>query len=486
MKIDLISYRAEPSAKGFYLVSDGWNDFGYRTYFNLYYFDGKKKTNIGGVKIATKDEQETTSLLDFLNGDTSNYFSLGQSKNFYLNLIKLGTVKKRFVLETLNDIAYNLELFDEVKVLEITKTSLLRDIPALTVREQFNRIINNGLELTDYSFKFIREEDDLTLEFQINPSTMPPSNIHAIIGSNGVGKTTVLKQMITALIEKNNNYRFINELKDEHPIFANVVFISFSAFDSGGYYADIKNENNENYYSYIGLKKEIKESIITKDIDSLSSEFSESIENIIKDEVFFESWKEAIDILEIESTLKKFDLKSIDKKSKKEKKELFLSLSSGHKIIVLTLTRLIEKVNEKSLVLIDEPETHLHPPLLAAFMNAISKILTQQNGVCILATHSPVVMQELNRACVSVLRRGHEKVTVNRPNIDTYGENVGILTREVFSLEVTNTGFYRVLSEYVNKGKNYSEILEEFEDALGLEARTILRTLLQEKMENNI
>lgn len=146
MKIDSISYRAEPSKEGFYLVSDGWNDFGYRTYYNLYYFDGKNKTNIGGVKIATKDEQtSTTSLFDFLNGDTSNYFSLGQSKNYYLNLNKLGVIKKRFLLETLNDIAYNLTLFDEIKSLEVTTTSLLRDISTLTVREQFNRIINKNM-----------------------------------------------------------------------------------------------------------------------------------------------------------------------------------------------------------------------------------------------------------------------------------------------------------------------------------------------------
>lgn len=485
MNLELISFKATPSKEGFYLVSDNWDDFGYKTYYFLYYFDGKNKTDIGGVKIATKSGVRNTPLMDLLSGDTSNYFSLGQSKDFYLNLNTLEKVKKQFILKRLNDIANNLELFEEVKNLEITTTSLLRDISTVTVTGQFNRIINNGAELTDYEFKFKRNEDDLTLEFQITPFTMPPSNIHAIIGSNGVGKTTILKQMITALIERNDNFRFINELKDDQPIFANVIFVSFSAFDIGGYYRDIKNENNENFYSYIGLKEEKEKKVITKDIDSLSGEFLSSIRNIIKEQSIFEKWKEVIDILEAEATLKQFDLKNIDKINTVEKRELFLSLSSGHKIIILTLTRLIEKVNEKSLVLIDEPETHLHPPLLAAFMNAISKILIQQNGVCILATHSPVVMQELNRACVSVIKRGHEKISVKRPDIDTYGENVGTLTREVFRLEVTNTGFYRVLTECVNEGKDYSEILDEFVDALGLEARTILRTLIKEKKEDN-
>ena len=43
---------------------------------------------------------------------------------------------------------------------------------------------------------------------------------------------------------------------------------------------------------------------------------------------------------------------------------------TGHKIVLLTITRLVELVVEQSLVLIDEPESHLHPPLLSAFIQS--------------------------------------------------------------------------------------------------------------------
>jgi hypothetical protein len=39
---------------------------------------------------------------------------------------------------------------------------------------------------------------------------------------------------------------------------------------------------------------------------------------------------------------------------------IFRKLSSGHKIVLLTITKLVETVEEKSLVLLDEPEAHLH------------------------------------------------------------------------------------------------------------------------------
>ena len=50
-----------------------------------------------------------------------------------------------------------------------------------------------------------------------------------------------------------------------------------------------------------------------------------------------------------------------DEDFKKNVFSIFRRLSSGHKIVLLTITRLIERLQEKSLVLIDEPEAHLHP-----------------------------------------------------------------------------------------------------------------------------
>lgn len=488
MEINYINFKGTPSKEGFYLVSDNWDDFGYKTYYFLYYFDGISKIDIGGVKIATKVRNAITGISELLRGNNSEYFSLGQSKEYYLNLNELGEEKKEFLLKTLKDIAYDLELFEEVKDFKITKTSLLRDIYTLNVKDQFNRIINNGAELTDYEFQFLREGNELVLDFKVDPNSMPPSNVHAIIGSNGVGKTTILKQMVETLLNEKSNNKFINMIDEKEEIFANVIFISFSAFDSGGFYKDQKNKDGQKFYSYIGLKEGAEDGrVLSKDLDIMAKEFGDSLNSIINNKnTLFQRWKETINVLETDITLRHFNLAEIDKYTEKEQIELFLHLSSGHKLIILTITRLIEQVSEKTLVLIDEPESHLHPPLLSAFMNALSKILIQQNGVCILATHSPVVMQELNRECVSVIRRGHEKMSVTRPTIDTYGENVGTLTREVFNLEVTNTGFYLILKESVKRGESYEEILDDFEDALGLEARTILRSLIKVRDTENI
>lgn len=43
---------------------------------------------------------------------------------------------------------------------------------------------------------------------------------------------------------------------------------------------------------------------------------------------------------------------------------------------LLTLTKLVELVEEKTLVILDEPEEHLHPPLVSAFIRALSKLVS--------------------------------------------------------------------------------------------------------------
>jgi len=167
----------------------------------------------------------------------------------------------------------------------------------------------------------------------------------------------------------------------------------------------------------------------------------------------------------------------------KHARYLFKRMSSGYAIVLLTITKLIEKVEERTLVLIDEPEGHLHPPLLAAFIRALSGLLTHRNGVAIIATHSPVVLQEVPKQCVWKLQRTGLSAKAERPQIETFGENVGILTHEVFGLEVTKSGYHQLLKDFllIEKGQTYEDVVSAFNNRLGFEAKAILRGLIAEE-----
>jgi predicted ATP-binding protein involved in virulence len=108
--------------------------------------------------------------------------------------------------------------------------------------------------------------------------------------------------------------------------------------------------------------------------------------------------------------------------------------------------------------------------------------LIERNGVAIVATHSPVVLQEVPKSCVWKLNRSGEALQNSRPAIETFGESVGTLTREVFGLEVTKSGFFQMLSDITEEHDTYEEVLDALGEQLGAEGRALVRILLAERL----
>ena len=120
---------------------------------------------------------------------------------------------------------------------------------------------------------------------------------------------------------------------------------------------------------------------------------------------------------------------------------------------------------------------------MSAFIRSLSDLLTNRNAVSIIATHSPVVLQEVPRDCTWKLWRSGHISKVERLETESFGENVGILTREVFGLENTDSGFHNLLKDAVKKYDDYDSAVESFGGQLGVEARGILRALFGIKSE---
>ncbi|HCZ2474036.1 TPA: hypothetical protein O2W82_002611, partial [Staphylococcus aureus] len=297
MNLYIIKYREKPLDKGFYLIKHNWNDYGYKTRFDLYYYDGEHMEVIGGVKIGTKESFTSTTEDDILNNQ-ENIFSLGTHTDYYSNLYKLGNNEKLYILERLNDIAHNLELFQAVQDYRVTQVSLMRGKFHKTVREQFHRIIKGQAVLTSYEFQFKKE--DIKIDFQVNPNSNPPSNLHGIIGSNGVGKTRLLKDILNGFLDSQANYIINKDSKNsfyDDNIFTNALFISFSIFDT----LEINQTQNKNF-SYIGVKKNIDENgskrNSNKNNDELADEFVNSIREIYnRNDESSERWSRFIEVL---------------------------------------------------------------------------------------------------------------------------------------------------------------------------------------------
>lgn len=487
---------------------NNWDDYNFLTSFDAYYYNQKGDcTSLGTIKIAVNHQETGIHTLTHLRSACgvkedsfsfcrlpAHFYSLWQSADSYELVKKISEQTKDNIFRDLRDIAYDLKLLDKYEYDDVLNRSLFRFAPEKICRTQFHRITLGEAKLTEYHFSFrLKEYQDAgtVLDFNVYPDSCPPTNVHAIIGGNGVGKTHLIKSMIASICEEeqNNAWEMAYEGGEaEH--FSNVICISFSPFDD---YANIeKYEKEKDFITFIGTKKDYsanrnEDANLLRDIENqFVDSFSACCSNLTKER----DLKQVFEILEADPMFNQYELKELietefieDKERRKIARNSFKKMSSGHKVVLSILIRCIDKLVEKTIVFLDEPENHLHPPLLASLIRSLSTMLIKRNGVAIIATHSPIVLQEIPKSCVWLLSRAGKYIHSERPRLETFGENIGILTNDIFHYEVQHTGFHTLLENSVLKHGSYYGVLEEFNGQLGEEAKTLVRILLSQKKE---
>lgn len=497
MRFRTLPPRQRPDASatdGVYLEANTWSDYGFRTFWTVHFVASGASAVIGPVKIADNLGSSSPTLPGKFTNLDSQFFSLGQEEDYYERLKQLGDKNRIAILRGLRDAAFDLDLFRRVIDLKVTQQSLLRSVTAAAVHNQFHRIALGGVKLSPYSFSYHSPATDrrgfsiprTSFEFRVVPYEKPRSNMHVIVGSNGVGKSYMLNDMASALTYQKESKGVLEfDEADDRLLahkFANVVSVAYSAFDA---FEPVRQSNADAAikHHYVGLKKLASSSNASssgiKSHNAIAQEFGRSIKNLLEMRRLIR-WSHYIEFLKTDSVFSEnvSRITNVEPEELRDNaRQVFRELSSGHQIVLLIITRLVETVEEASLVLIDEPESHLHPPLLAAFMRALAELLEDRNAVAIIATHSPVVVQEVPSNCVWKVAGSGGALTASRPASQTYGENVGSLTQEIFGLEVEASGFHLALKESVQQGEGYDQILASFRGRLGAEARALLRSM---------
>jgi len=513
------SFRVIPSNKNIptganactaFLKQDRWDKYGwseYRTQFILTVIDNNKRmVEIGYVKIgvrglkpgdSNKKGYRTPDIPDSFVELDKEYFSLGQSAEYYEKLKILDNIERRDLLTALGDVAYDSARWEWAKNEQVMRESLMLNIAKSIVEGSFRRLAHGNAKVTPFRFTYTPPKrlgdgkPPFKLYFDVDPVSPIPTNLHVLIGRNGVGKTYILSLMAKALAGKDaaasqsGSFEFLEDY-DESSKFTNVVAVSYSAFDHGGLMPNSSRESHKPAFSFIGLRRNSKEDSKAtgnpKSPDALAKEFSESMK-VCRMGRRKKIWIEVIQILQSDPVFSSAKLLSLVEHQEnnsgaiEEASSAFKQLSAGHKVVLLAITRLVEMTQERTLVLMDEPEGHLHPPLLSAMARAISELMVKTNGVAIIATHSPVVLQEVPQSCVWILNRIGRVSSAERPAIETFGENVGVLTREVFQLELSQSGFHNLLNKIADQERNYDSAVKRIGMSLGSEGRSLLRAM---------
>ncbi len=469
-----------------------WNDnFSYKTRYHLYYLcDGIQKY-IGEVKIMKKGCNNTSDVLppSFYSLDP-DYCSLGQSDTYYSNFSKFFKNQSYIYIAEICDVALYSHLHKKFEKEPPFISSLIRYNDAERAL-RLGRYIVYGRDITNafsFQYEFIppynKENDNKVLfDFDFAGDKAYYKRAIALIGENGVGKSSLMKKLVKEIVtNKNANFTGLN------PLFSCVMAITYSPFDDYPLSDSLRGEIID--YEYCGLVDHLEEKddrIIKKDLLTKDKQ----IEIFIRNAHTILERKEHIILAWIENVLKVINRDSLQKAitlnddiffgnytlNDKGLAEMFENASSGESIFLSVISAILAKIRYDSILFLDEPEQHLHPAGITVLISSIMKILNKYNSFAVISTHSPFIIREMPSSNVRILHRRNERLYCSPIGIESFGEDVSAISNIVFE-DLGREKRYEEIIDKLSASNNYD--FEKIVKALQNNGKSLgLNTLLQ-------
>ena len=465
-----------------------------------------------------------------------NYCSISFSDELYLQLSKLlnDEQRKNFANALRMIFGTDSAIYEEVKDEECFETSFLRDssMNAYSLRQGKTYMLGStvyyDLENKRFSFRFPNRGDaELVCSVHhvegIDGKISLPTGIIVFIGHNGSGKSTIIYQMAKVLFATPRQRRLLKDVIQVSPSdigITKLLLFSYSAFDnfvlpgfnlsdyqlmsdgmidnSGRFVycglRDVKSELDDYLSSTRQKKRDMvgaenvhgddetlerfredrqQETIIQKPLSVLAAEFEKALSVIHSDKDKRMIWKAMIGrsqeiLVQLYNDIKVFgeiaDGAAAD----------FQKLSTGIKFFLHSLSHLLAYIAPNSLILFDEPENHLHPPLLSFLLGEFRRVIHENHSVMLIATHSPVILQETFSQNIYVIKKDGGVLSVSHPIAETFGENFGFINNMVFELTTDMANYYEVcdllFDEWNCKSMlSVDEVIDRYEKQLGMD-----------------
>ena len=463
-----------------------WTDYEYHTWFCLFYFASEAdRRMIGELKLMNSEQDNTMDALpeEFDEPLDDSFCSLGIKTDYYIGLrqeLKNEQLIKE-VQHYLCDCTFEPAIYDQHRDERIFNVSLMRDLSAMDALQE-GQSLAMGIEPDEmYSFSYTyhpKYDNSLYADWKVHIPYKPLKFMRTfgIIGINGVGKTQILSSFITDLLaQKVDNFKSL-------PHFKNIIVICSTPFDS---YPVEKQDTREIVYRLCCLEQDK-----TLTLDGIKQNLNRimkqpTVEHVSMLTVWVDLIREYVDSAFVDHVviLKRdadgseyYDINGDDLGSNVN------ILSSGQLHILSLVTYICANIHYRSLLLIDEPEVHLHPHITMEFMAMLSGLLSVFKSYAIIATHTPLVVREMAGKNVFLMQKMQDGIPQIAPvGFETLGEDVGTLYRNLFGYDEQSSYFKKMVDKLCDRGKSYEEIVRYFQQGMNLNinARLIIRDTIE-------
>ena len=344
------------------------------------------------------------------------------------------------------------------------------------------------IHIEDYKI-FKDFEIDLTNEGK-------PLSIVAVAGINGSGKSTLLDYIYQYLGFKKEEFihkgfivgDLFNSESDKYIINEKINQIQFA-----GEVLKYPDLNRPIYFKPNVFEKKKSTSAIIKYIDKLIYE-----KDIKSSEVYELVRKKLHSILEgfdlqVEFNLLDKERKIFFKNEKSERIPIYQLSGGEQELITKAFTLYISDIRNK-VILIDEPESSLHPNWQNRILKIYEDFAKENNNQIILATHSPQIIASAKKESLRLLVKKGEKIEVVSDFNGSYGYEVQRVLLEIMNLKSLRIPGIdekiETLHELVHNNRyntdRFVKLMAEMEGLLGKNDKDLMLLRLEIAKRNKI
>ncbi|TIW22875.1 MAG: ATP-binding protein [Mesorhizobium sp.] len=513
--------------------SDRWNDFGFRIRVDIAIYPLDSRTAYNPLVLqgflgfqSSEVGQPDTRLIDqILDGGTEQFVESAKLPNFFTMLPdmsgyrtivgELGAGDAQKALRAMRDMV-QAEVgmgggiwARHAKATTVFQVGFLRSTEAYFAWKNASTILE-GLEfevlgriseelVVNFQLAGRPNRHELAFKFDQGETTLP-KRFAVVIGANGVGKSQALARIANAAQRGSED---LQDQDGQRPAFNRLLAFAPTASTS---VFPPRRRGSRVWYRRFALsgRDNHRDRQATSDLIVQLSRAEERIKDNSRFRLFlnavsniecFEELRlpgrkgdwEGVSIAELrrgseQEVLDRMAELDIDEEPVRFVKGKHYRLSSGEQSFVRFAALTSLYIENGTLLLFDEPETHLHPSLISQFVAVLDSLLEETGSVAIIATHSVYFVREAFEDQVRVLRSQPDRsIVVDIPTLKTFGADVGAISYFVFGEDQPSRLAHDVELRIAESSNDWEEVFARYKDDLSLELLSEIRARLSRR-----
>lgn len=445
-------------------------------------------------------------LFESIERERTRFFTMLPDMEEYRKIVRLcGPKKAQLLLTSINDMvihkSMNTDWFDEALESDTFQLRFLLKSGSFyafhNAESIFSGLINEDISGISKSISLEYQLDGFKNKHKINlkyeSDSLIPKRINILIGKNGVGKSQALTKFSRLALQMTNEEGTLKDTEsmDGRPMINRMIAIGTPGETVNTFPGERVNQQKIFYrrLSFTRGSRSKQSRGITEALIQLGRN-EESIKGKSRWSFFWDAISTCLPVKKIGILNKNKELiplssfasldesestahfnKEFDRNSEPKfcGGESINPLSSGQLTFFKFALQCSLYIENGSFVLMDEPETHLHPNMISDFVEMLDSLLEATGSQALIATHSAYFVREVSRDQVHVFQVNQDNmIDIVPPRLRTFGSDIDSISQFVFAEDIDSRLTSKILRNLGNK--KFDEVAGVLEKELSLSA----------------